>query len=294
MAGDVPLFGQFKVRWYSLLLIPSDWQTESGVEWVLDNPGMPAISRLRVWNPAGAEQFQVFPNQAFFWTDNPLTMTLFPTGSKYYGNEVKAPVKPVQALKEIVIPRFRNASGVKVVSEQDISNFVSPSGAGSASALQTSSGAAKIRIEYTGNGKVLEDEIYCTVEATHIPLQTLSGMKTNTMWGVNNIASFRAEKGKLDANAKVLQTISKSVTVNLQWFNKYVQVVEYLIKANIQQIKSVGELGSIIAQTGSQIRQENLDLYNQREAGALQSVGHYRPVEMGAGNLDFDAEPVSE
>jgi hypothetical protein len=94
----------------------------------------------------------------------------------------------------------------------------------------------------------------------------MSGMTTNTMWGVNYIGSFRAEKGKLDASSKILKTISDSVTLNLEWFNKYVQVIEYLIKMNIQQIKSMGQLGSIIAQTGEEIRQENLDLYYEREA----------------------------
>lgn len=84
--------------------------------------------------------------------------------------------------------------------------------------------------------------------------------------GVNYIGSFRAEKGKLDASAKIFQTISNSVTLNIKWFNTYVQVIEYLIKMQIQQIRSLGQLGSIIAQTGSEIRQENLDLYYQREA----------------------------
>jgi hypothetical protein len=248
------------------LLIPSDWQSEGGIQWLLDNPGMPAVSQLRVWNPKGAEQFQVFPNQAFFWTDNPMTMALFPVGSKYFGNEVKAPLKPVQALREIVIPRFRNVQGLKVVSEQDISNLISPSGPGGGGSLKTTTEAGKIRIEYTENGKTMEDEIYCVVEATYFPIQSMSGTTNNILWGVNYIASFRAEKGKLDAGAKLFQTISKSVTLNLEWFNKYVQVVEYLIKMNIQKIISVGQLGSIIAQTGSEIRQENLDLYNQREA----------------------------
>ena len=249
------------------LLIPSDWQYEGGVQWVMDNPTMPAISQFRVWNPKGTEEFHVFPSQAFFWTDNPLTMQLFPVGSKYFGNEVRAPLEAIQALKEIVIPRFRaNVQGLRIISEQDISNIVSPSGSGGGSVLQTSTKAGKIRIEYTENGKTIEDEIYCVVEATYMPLQTMYGMKTNIMWGVNYIGSFRAEKGKLDANAKIFQTISNSVTVNLQWFNTYVQIIEYLIKMNIQQINSIGQLGSIIAQTGSEIRQENLDLYYQREA----------------------------
>jgi hypothetical protein len=248
------------------LLIPTDWEYEGGVEWLLDNPTMPAISQFRVWNPNGTEQFEVLPNQAFFWTDNPLTSQLFPPGSKYFGNEVKQPLGPVEALKEIVIPRFRpEIQGLKIINEEDIADIVNQSGSQSQSALPTSTEAGKIRVEYTENGKALEEEIYCVVEATYIPLQTMYGTKTNIMWGVNYIGSFRAEKGKLDASAKIFQTVSDSVTLNLKWFNKYVQVVEYLIQMQIQQIESVGQLGSIIAQTGDEIRQENLDLYYQRE-----------------------------
>ena len=169
-------------------------------------------------------------------------------------------------MKDIVIPRFRpEAQGIKVINEQDISDLIPPS-TSNQSPFPSSTEAGKIRIEYTANGKTLEDEFYCVVQATYIPLQSMSGVKTNTMWGVNYIGSFRAEKGKLDASAKILKTISDSVTLNLDWFNKYVQVIEYLIKMNIQQIQSVGQLGSIIAQTGAEIRQENLDLYNEREA----------------------------
>jgi hypothetical protein len=249
------------------ILVPVDWKYEGGVIWVMDSPTMPAISQFRIWNPAGTEQFQVFPNQAFFWTDNPLTMELFPIGSKYFGSEVREPLSPVAALKAFVIPRFRSSvQDYKLVNEQDISDIVAAASAGVQSTLPTSKGAGKIRIEYSENGKTMEEEIYSVVEATYIPLQTIYGPKTNIMWGVNYTGSFKAEKGKLDTNAKILQTISDSVTLNLQWFNKYVQVVEYLIKMNIQQIQSTGQLGSIIAQTGSEIRQENLDLYNLREA----------------------------
>lgn len=48
--------------------IPSDWVFEGGIRWVLDNPGMPAVAQFRVRNPKGREEFEVFPNQAFFWT----------------------------------------------------------------------------------------------------------------------------------------------------------------------------------------------------------------------------------
>jgi hypothetical protein len=248
------------------LLIPTDWQSEGAVQWILDNPGMPAVSKLRVWNPKGTEQFQVLPNQPFFWTDNQMTFSLFPIGSKYFGNEVRPLAGPVQAIKEIVLPRFRGGvQGLRVVKEEEVPIPSTP-GPGTQNYLQTSTRAGKVRVEYTENGRTYEDEIHCLVEATYYPIQGLGGTTTNVMWGVNYIGSFRAEKGKLDASARLFQTISGSVTLNLRWFNTYVQVVEYLIKMQIQQIKSIGQLGSIIAQTGSEIRQENLDLYNQRDA----------------------------
>jgi hypothetical protein len=249
------------------LLIPTNWQYEGGVQWMLEPPNMPAITQFRVWNPQGTEEFSVFPNQALFWTDNMGTLQLFPEGSKYFGNEVKELLKPLEALKQIVIPRFRtNIQGLKIIKEEEIPNVTLPSGTSTESPLRTTTEAGKIKIEYTENGRVYEDEIYCTVEATYYPLESLSGPYTNIFWGVNYIGSFRAEKGKLDASAKIFQTISNSLTLNINWFNTYVQVVEYLIQMEIQQIKSIGQLGSIIAQTGSEIRQENLDLYYQREA----------------------------
>ena len=121
------------------LLIPADWQYEGGIQWDISNPTMPAVSQFRVWNPKGAEQFQVLPNQAFFWTDNQLTSQLNPVGSKYFGNEVKKPMKPVQALEQIVIPKFRaNVQNLKIVSEQDTERFVSLTSTEQESAVQAS------------------------------------------------------------------------------------------------------------------------------------------------------------
>jgi hypothetical protein len=251
------------------LLIPSDWQYDGSINWVMDNPAMPVTSQFHVWNPDGTEQVQVFPNQAFFWTDSSLTASLFPPGSEYFGNVVREPLKSVEALKEIVIPRFySDVKNLTIIKEQNISNLVNSisTATQTQSTISTSTDAGRIRIEYTENGKTMEDEIYCVVEATYIPLQTMDGMKTNTMWGVNYIYSFSAEKGKLDVNANIFKTISKSVTVNFQWFNRYVKVIQYLIKANTNQINRSLQLDSILAQTDNAILPENQNMYSQIEA----------------------------
>ncbi len=95
--------------------------------------------------------------------------------------------------------------------------------------VSISADGAKIRIFYNRNGIPIEEEIYAVVEAFSYSFSTLSGMVTNTNWIVDYIFSFKAERGKLDAQSKIFQTIAFSFKLNPQWFNKYTQVVEYLI-----------------------------------------------------------------
>ena len=251
------------------MLMPSDWRFEGGIRWVLDNPGMPASAGFRVFNPKGKEEFEVFPTQPFFWTNNQMTMSLFPIGSRYFGNEVRPPANPIEALKQIVLPRFRhNVSSLRIVKEEHVPELARAVGAGAQSqpGLSASADGGKIKIEYTRDGRTIEEDIYTVVQSLSYPIQTMAGMVTNTNWYVDYIFSFKAEKGKLEANSKTFQTIAYSFKLNPEWFSRYNQVVERLIKSQIKQIHSVGELGRIISQTSSEIRDSQLKSYYERQA----------------------------
>ncbi|MDY6987510.1 MAG: hypothetical protein SWQ30_05570 [Thermodesulfobacteriota bacterium] len=251
------------------MLIPSDWQFEGGIKWVLDNPGMPASASFRVWNPTGTEEFEVFPTQPFFWTNNQMILSMFPIGSRYFGNEVRPPANPVEAIKEIVIPRFRhNVSGLRIVNEQPLPDLARAVGAGTPPqpGLSVSADGAKIRVEYNQQGKTMEEELYTVVQSMAIPIQTMAGVVTNINWYVDYIFSFKAEKGKLDGNAKTFQAIAYSFALSPKWFAKYNQVVEYLIQRQIQQIHSVGQLSKIISQTSNEISEMSMKSYYERQA----------------------------
>jgi hypothetical protein len=90
-------------------------------------------------------------------------------------------------------------------------------------------------------------------------------MVKNTNWFVDYIFSFRAPKGRLDANSALFKTMVMSFRVNPQWFSKYNQVVEYLIKAQIKQIHSVGELSRIISKTSEQMNESTMKQYEKRQ-----------------------------
>jgi len=72
-------------------LMPTDWQFDGGMQWILDNPAMPSVTAFRVFNPKGKEEFEVFANHCYFWTNNSQLLGMFPPGSKYFGSTVKQP-----------------------------------------------------------------------------------------------------------------------------------------------------------------------------------------------------------
>lgn len=64
------------------LLIPKGWRTEGRISWS-PNPALPAQARFRFFNPHGTEEFNLFPTQAYFWTNNQLALSTNPPGSAF-------------------------------------------------------------------------------------------------------------------------------------------------------------------------------------------------------------------
>lgn len=250
------------------MLIPADWQFSGGIRWILDNPSMPATAAFTVSRPGGSDVFEVFPNQAFYWTDNQMMLATIPAGGRYFGNEVRPPVGVVEALKQIVVPRFRGkAAGLRVVGEQLLPELAKALGAGAQQpGVSTSASAAKLRLEYTEGGRRMEEEIYGVVETLTFQTRSMTGVHSNTMWYADCLFSFRSEKGKLGSRAKLFQTMASSFQVNPQWFSKYNQLVQLLIQRQIQHIQNIGQLSRMISQTHDQISREMMEAYNQRQA----------------------------
>lgn len=250
------------------MLIPSNWQFEGGIKWILNNPAMPAVSEFRVQNPKGKEEFEVFPNQAFFWTNNPMVLSIFPTGSRYFGSEILPPMEALVALKKIIIPRFRNTvRELNIVNEEDLPDLVKNLRGETQSqpGVFNNASGAKIRVVFKKDKILMEEEIYCVVESFSFQMPTITGLITNINWIIDYIFSFKAEKGKLDDQSKLFQTIAFSFELNPLWFSKYNQIIEYLARMQIQQIQNIGQLSKIISQTHDEISNMIMDSYYQRQ-----------------------------
>ena len=281
------------------MLVPAGWKFNGGITWVLDNPGMPATAWLRATNPSVPEELEIFPNQSFFWTDNPMNQQLFPSGSKYFGAEVRVPVGPVQALKSIVLRRFRqSARNLAIEHEEHLPDLAASLGVSSQTPGMSADGG-KLRVTYLRQGVALEEEFYALVESFKIPIQSMFGSFTNNFWTVSYIFSAKSPQGKLDSLGALFRTMGASIRVNPQWMNTYTQVVNFLIQNQMQRIRNAGELSRIISQTHREIsddmmrsweeRQGVYDRLSERFSQNIRSVDEYydpvseKSVELPAG-----------
>jgi hypothetical protein len=169
------------------MLAPTGWEFQGGCQWLLDNPGMPATVAFQMWNPQGAEMFEVLPNMNFTWSNNPLSGMMFPVGSRYFGAEVRQPAGIQGALQNLVIPRFRSrVENLEILNEEllpDLPKLVR-------SEALVSGGSAeggKIRIRYTGQGIQYDEEIYAVVEVFRTPITTMFSTTEIITWFVDYV-----------------------------------------------------------------------------------------------------------
>ena len=248
------------------ILVPVGWEFQGGCRWVLDNPGMPAAVDFQLWNPQGAEMFAVLPNINFTWNNNPLNRMMFPAGSRYFGAEVRQPVGIQEALRKLVLPRYRaKVQNLQILSEElqpDLPRLVrseAPVSGGSAE-------GGKVRIRYGSQGYQLDEEIYGVVEVFRAPIASMFGSAEVIFWFVDYLFSFRAAEGQLDATGDIFEVMIGSFQLNPHWYAAYKSIVQTLAQQQIQRIHHIGQIGSILAQTGREIREQNLNDWYSRQA----------------------------
>jgi len=251
------------------MLIPADWKFQGGIQWRMDNPGMPAVGAFRVANPGGAEELEMFPAQMFFWTNNQMLLSMFPIGSSYMGSEVRpTPASLNDLFNGVLIPRFRGGEvNLRVLEVKALPDLARQMKAGQQAApgVSSSSVGGKARFNYTRNNRGMEEEMFAVMETHVTPMPTMMGQIINVNWTVDYLFSFKAEEGKLDASAKTFQTMVRSFKLNPQWFNKYAQLSQYLVNAQIKRIENIGQISRIVSQTSNEISDMIMDSYQQRQ-----------------------------
>jgi hypothetical protein len=249
------------------LLIPKGWQAKGSITWVA-NPALPAQSQFRFHNPDGTEELNFFPSQSYFWTNNQVFLYTNPPGSLRFGTLVAEPIDLRKAFSNIIIPNFRaNVSSLKIIETKEVPELAKLAKGEPTPGVNALATGGKIRIEYQENGKLMEEEIYAAVSQfiTYLPASNFTSSYFINYWYIDYIFSFKAGKGKLDAQSKTFQTMIYSLKVNPQWFAKVTNVKELMVQMIMEGIHAIGRIGNIIAKAGSEMRADQQRAWEQRQ-----------------------------
>jgi hypothetical protein len=98
-------------------LIPAGWEFQGNVMW-RNSVAMPALIAFKAWNPAGTEQIECLPTIPNTWTRTALTAAFRrfqpkSFGFKLDGLEQRAPLKAQEALRQLVVPRYRGLTAAQ-------------------------------------------------------------------------------------------------------------------------------------------------------------------------------------
>jgi hypothetical protein len=120
--------------------------------------------------------------------------------------------------------------------------------------------AGRVRIEYDINGQTVEEDFYCALSVMHMNTVNI------TYWGADRPLALRAAKGQLDSHSALLMSIAQSETINLNWYNRYSQLLQIMLNVQLQNIQSAGQLSQYISQTSNEIADSVMDAYWARSA----------------------------
>jgi hypothetical protein len=248
-------------------LIPHKWEGEGGVRWPLQNPGMPAVVALRTYQPGGETAFEVLPTLPFYWSPNPMVTMQYPIGSSYFGNEVRPPVPALQAMQELIVPRYRGGiPGLQIVSSGHLSGLTGQQAPNPMFGTGPTTEGAKVRIRYKQGAQESEEDLFGKVEVTHSVAPSMMGMIENIFWNADLIFAFRAPVGQLDPLSDLFYALVRSIRLNMQWYNRYAQLVQYLSQNPMQQIHHIGQIRQLLSQASDYVDPMVADAFRQRQA----------------------------
>jgi len=249
------------------LLIPKGWQVEGKITWSA-NPALPAQARFRFSNPNGTEEFNLFPTQSYFWTNNQMFLSTNPPGSLRFGTLVMSPVDLHTAFMRVIIPLARaGVSGTRIIQEKEVVELAKIARGQPVQGVRSSAEGGKIRIQYQEKGRSMEEEIYAAVSqfVTDMPGSVFTSNYFINYWYIDYVFSFKAAKNRLDSQAKVFQTMVYSLKVNPRWFAKVANVREMMAQQVIRGIKTLGRIGEMVARTGSEVREDQMRDWERRQ-----------------------------
>ncbi len=209
------------------------------------------------------------PTLYFTWTNNRLVQMSKPAGSLYFGSEVRQPISARDVMHQVVLPRFRQISGLSVVDESpspELQQIAARNQAFPAQGTQYSSDSIRVRLHYIFNQLPVGEELSGVTEYTRISSPGMYGNAENFFWSMGYITGFRAMRDRLESNSGLYRGIFSSIKINPAWKAVVQQVSQGLTNNTIRGINQIGALSRQISRNFNEISDMNMRGWQERSA----------------------------
>lgn len=291
---DVAGFGQPMEA--ASLLLPSDWEVESGVTWTMDL-GCPQNAmqlRLKASSPDGRLGFEVFPDFAWAWYDDPAVQQYARQAEQLYGVrgcELLPPFDAPSYLAKVFLPRWRADSTLvdvgRVEALAEAMRLQLEASAGWYQGVaQNDVDAALATLETPRANGTDSEWVLASVLHTAAAMPVVSSLWTGTLQTAASYKSAavsqfaaRAPKGEIERHERLFEVIYRSFRLNPRWDAarlQFWQTIDQIERKGIQDRlrimeNSRREIGAIIDRTYEH-RQASLDRQFERQSQALRGV----------------------
>lgn len=234
----------------SVFEYPTGWQVRSEVVWKFENMSFPMIAYAQAYDPAGGEMFEFLPQESFAWVVPDYGYGR--PGQPSMGQTLMPPMPAVEALTRWIVPKYRsNRPGLQITAAGQVAQLAQRI---NLDVKGMPAEEAAVRLEYSENGKLFEEEIYGVKVTQDVPYYGPMGAMTQTNWGFLRLFAFRAGKGQLDSYRERFWHMAASLRANPLWEQLYNQVLQQLqvqfnnyIQMGYNQIQAAGQLSRAIS-----------------------------------------------
>jgi hypothetical protein len=216
------------------LLVPSDWKVEGGVNWVAGQGRCPQNTiqlRWRAVAPDGLTGFEILPQYAWVWSDDPTQQQLMHNSAQSnLACDANPVFNPPDFLVRMVLPRTRpgfravRAEPLPKVAQVEQAKLMQSYGPmiqqGYFRGVRAEVG--RVRVQYQLNGQAVEEWMSATVQTIAAPsANTAALMNGNAAMTSNNYSVLAyniygtwARGGTLDQQDKLFATMMASLRIN--------------------------------------------------------------------------------
>ncbi len=219
------------------LLIPSDWKSEGGVNWVSGMTRCPANIiqvNFRAVSPDGLTGFEIMPAYVWSWSDDPMLLqSIQNSAANNLGCDARPPMRAADFLTSMVIPGRRR--GARVLRAEPLPSVTQAEqekmSRGYAQMIRggymryVKADAGRVRLSYAINGAPVEEWLSANTYVTASPMASSAALMNGNMNqsansfqnSAYNIIGVHAPSGQLDAHARLYAMIVASIRPNPQY-----------------------------------------------------------------------------